>query len=63
MPVIAKLNDKIVQIVKFQRTVAFSVELNWILISHQINKKDSTQVRWVSASTRFTWVRDYSALL
>lgn len=60
---IAKYKDKIVEIVKVQHTVAFSKELDWILISHQINKKDSLQVKWVPASTRFEWGREFSALL
>jgi hypothetical protein len=61
MTIIAKYKDKIVEIVKTQHIVQFSKELDWILISHQINKKDSLQVKWVPASTRFTWVRDFSA--
>jgi hypothetical protein len=57
---IAKLNDKIVEIVKVVETVQFSNEKNWILISHQISKKDSLQVKWLQASkVKFDWVRSF----
>jgi flagellar biosynthesis/type III secretory pathway chaperone len=57
---IAKLNDKIVEIVKVAETVQFSNEKNWILISHQISKKDSLQVKWLQASkVKFDWVRSF----
>jgi len=57
---IAKLNDKIVEIVRVVETVQFSNEKNWILISHQISKKDSLQVKWLQASkVKFDWVRSF----
>jgi hypothetical protein len=62
--VIAKYKDKIVRIVKTQRTVQFSNELDWILIEYDIDlPQNRRRVQWVPASTRFTWARDYSALL
>jgi hypothetical protein len=59
MTVLAKLNDKVVEIVKVQRDVAFSPQKNWILICAEPAKKASTAVRWVPASTRFEWVREF----
>jgi flagellar biosynthesis/type III secretory pathway chaperone len=57
---VAKLNDKIVEIVRVVETVQFSNEKNWILISHQISKKDSLQVKWLQASkVKFDWVRSF----
>jgi len=57
---IAKLNDKIVEIVRVVETVQFSNEKNWILINHQISKKDSLQVKWLQASkVKFDWVRSF----
>lgn len=56
---VAKLNDKIVEIVKVTETVQFSKEKNWILISYNVNKRLS--MRWVKASdVKFDWVRRFS---
>jgi hypothetical protein len=55
---VAKLNDKIVEIVKMTETVQFSNEKDWILISHQVNKRLS--MKWLKASdVKFDWVRSY----
>jgi hypothetical protein len=60
MTVLAKMNDKVVEIVKVQRNVAFSQQKNWILICAEPAKKSSTAVRWVPATTRFEWVKEFS---
>jgi hypothetical protein len=55
---VAKLNDKIVEIVKVAETVQFSNEKDWILISHQIDKRLS--MKWLKASdVKFEWVRSF----
>ena len=55
---VAKLNDKIVEIIKMAETVQFSNEKNWILISHQVDKRLS--MKWLKASdVKFDWVRSY----
>jgi hypothetical protein len=55
---VAKLNDKIVEIVKVAETVQFSNEKDWILISHQVDKRLS--MKWLKASNvKFEWVRSY----
>jgi hypothetical protein len=55
---VAKLNDKIVEIVKVAETVQFSNERDWILISHQVDKRLS--MKWLKASdVKFDWVRSY----
>jgi hypothetical protein len=56
---VAKLNDKIVEIVKVAETVQFSNEKNWILISHEVNKRLS--MRWLKVDeVKFDWVRRFS---
>ena len=56
---VAKLNDKIVEIVKVAETVQFSNEKNWILISHEVNKRLS--MKWLKADkVKFDWVRRFS---
>lgn len=55
---VAKLNDKIVEIVKVTETVQFSDEKDWILISHHVNKRLS--MKWLKASdVKFDWVRSF----
>jgi hypothetical protein len=55
---VAKLNDKIVEIVKMAETVQFSNEKDWILISHQVDKRLS--MKWLRADkVKFDWVRSY----
>ena len=63
MTIVAKMEDgKVVQIVKTAETVRFSAERGWICICVDFEKpmRKQEQVRWVPASTRFTWVRDFS---
>ena len=55
---VAKLNNKIVEIVNVAETVQFSDEKHWILISHEVSKRVS--MRWVKASdVKFEWVRSF----
>jgi hypothetical protein len=56
---VAKLNDKIVEIVKVAETVQFSNEKNWILISHEVNKRLS--MKWLEVDkVKFDWVRRFA---
>ena len=54
-------NDgKIVRILKKQHSVPFSDEKNWLLIDTDPAKGNKgLGLKWVPASTRFTWVRPY----
>jgi len=57
-----KIEDggKIVRILKKQHTVPFSDEKNWLLIDTDPAKGNKgLGLKWVPASTRFTWVRPY----
>jgi len=56
---VAKLNDKIVEIVKVTETVQFSNEKDWILISYEVSKRLS--MRWLKAdNVKFDWVRSFN---
>jgi hypothetical protein len=58
---VAKWNNRIYQIIRVVDSVAFSEEKQWILLSNQINRKDSIQVRWVRVKdVRFDWVREFT---
>jgi hypothetical protein len=57
-----KIEDsgKIVRILKKQHSVPFSDEKNWLLIDTDPAKgNNGLGLKWVPASTRFTWVRPY----
>jgi hypothetical protein len=57
-----KIEDggKIVRILKKQHSVPFSDEKNWLLIDTDPAKGNKgLGLKWVPASTRFTWVRPY----
>ena len=63
---VAKLEDtgKIVQIRRIVDRVQFSDDIGWILIDPDCGSPDMTgsfgiNIKWIPASTRFTWVRDY----
>lgn len=56
---VAKLNDKIVEIVKVAETVQFSNEKNWVLISHEVNKRLS--MKWLEVNkVKFDWIRRFT---
>jgi hypothetical protein len=58
---VAKWNNRIYQIIRVVESVAFSEEKEWILLSNQINKKDSIQLKWVRVKdVRFDWVREFT---
>ena len=60
--VVAKMDDRVVQIVCVAETVGFSTERGWVMVCmdwEQIERRKS-QFKWVPATTRFEWVRSYS---
>ena len=61
MVVVAKIKDKIVQIVRYADTVAFSQERGWFCICMDFDKQQRRreQIKWIPANTHFEWVREY----
>jgi hypothetical protein len=59
MITIAKIDDKIVEIVRHAHTVGFSDATEWIMICAEPGKANSLRVKWIPASTRIEWVREY----
>jgi hypothetical protein len=60
--VVAKIKDKIVQVMRVADTVGFSQERGWVMICmdwEQPERKKS-QFKWVPAATRFEWVRTFT---
>jgi len=51
---------KIVRILKKAYTVAFSKDKNWLLIDTDFARgKNSSGQKWIPASTRFSWVKEF----
>jgi hypothetical protein len=61
MMIVAKMKDKIVQIVRVADTVQFSEDKGWIFICFDFDKinRRREQFKWVPATTHFEWVREY----
>ena len=61
--IVAKLNDRIVRIVKTQETVMFSKDKNWVLVEYDLAVPEQRRQsrRWLPvATTQFTWVRQFA---
>lgn len=54
-------DGKIVEIVRFVESVGFSADKDWVMVCFDFEKIDRRreQFKWVPATTRFTWVREY----
>ncbi len=60
---VAKMTDgKMVDVVRVADTVGFSPEPGWIMICMDFDKMYGklTEFKWVPASTRFDWVKEFS---
>ena len=62
MPVtIAKMNGRLVEVIRTADTVEFSTERGWILITPDVDQpqRKKQNFQWVPATTRFEWVRTF----
>ena len=63
MVIVAKMTDgKIVEVVRVTDTVGFSDAKDWVMVCfdfEKINRKRE-HFKWVPATTRFDWVREFS---
>ena len=59
---VARFNDRFVRIVRTAERVAFSQDQNWVLVEFDIHLPEHKRQhrRWVPATTRFDWVRDFA---
>jgi hypothetical protein len=62
MMVVAKMNDRLVQVLKVAETVGFSSERGWVMVCFDFEQPERKKqhFKWVPASTRFEWVRDFA---
>jgi len=59
---VAKMDGKLVEIVKVADQVAFSRERGWVMVCFDFEQPErkKSSFRWVPAVTRFDWVRTFS---
>ena len=59
---VAKINGKIVEVVRVAESVAFSPQKGWVLVTPDVGKSEraKSEFKWVPAGTRFEWVRTFS---
>jgi hypothetical protein len=62
MMVVAKMNGRLVQVLKVAETVGFSKDSGWVMVCLDFEQPERKKqhFKWVPASTRFEWVRDFA---
>ena len=60
--VVAKMGNRVVQVMRVADTVGFSTERGWVMVCFDWEQAErrKSQFRWVLASTRFEWVRSFA---
>jgi hypothetical protein len=61
MTTVAKMNGKLVEIVKVADAVKFSNSRGWVMICMDFEQADrkKSEFKWLPATTRFDWVREF----
>lgn len=61
MTTVAKMNGKLVEIVKVADAVKFSNTRGWVMICMDFEQSDrkKSEFKWLPATTRFDWVREF----
>jgi hypothetical protein len=60
---VAKMTDgRMVEVVRVADTVGFSPEPGWVMVCFDFEKTDrkKSEFKWVPASTRFEWVKEFA---
>ena len=58
--IVLKWNNRIVRLVKYQRKVAFSNNLDWLLLQYPLElPENKRRLLWVPLSTRFEWMKEF----
>ena len=57
---VLKWNNHYVRLVKYQRKVAFSDSIDWLLVDYPISlPENKRRVLWLPLSTRFEWKKEF----
>ncbi len=61
MTVIAKIQDKIVEVIRVTETVGFSKEKGWIMVCTDFEQPEhkKQQFKWMPTTTKFEWIREF----
>lgn len=59
---VARLENRLVQVVRVADRVGFSQDRGWVMVclDWEQPERKKQQFRWVPASTRFDWVREFA---
>ena len=63
MITVAKMTDgRVVEVVRVAETVGFSPEPGWVMVCFDFEKMygKRTEFKWVPATTRFDWVKEFA---
>ena len=62
MMVVAKMNGRLVQVLRVADAVGFSKDRGWVMVCFDFEQPERKKqhFKWVPASTRFEWVRDFA---
>jgi len=62
MMIIAKIKNQIVEVIRVAETVQFSDEKGWVMICSDFEQSNRRKqhFKWIPASTRFEWVREFN---
>lgn len=62
MVTVAKIDGKLVEVIKTATTVAFSTDRDWVMICHDFEKPERKKEKftWVPAATRFEWIKTFN---
>ena len=60
--VVAKMQDRVVQVVRVADSVGFSQERGWVMVctDWEQPERKKQHFKWVPATTRFEWVRTFA---
>jgi hypothetical protein len=61
MMIVAKMGNQVVEVKQVVDNVQFSTERGWVLICTDFEQAERKKqhFKWVPASTRFEWVREF----
>ena len=61
MVVVAKMNGRLFEVVRVADVVGFSRDRGWVMLctDWEQPERKKQQFKWVPASTRFEWVREF----
>ena len=62
MMIVAKMDGRLFEVIRVTDAVPFDERRGWVLLCVDFEQSDrrKSQFKWVPASTRFEWVRNFT---